>query len=861
MKPIIIITAAFLLFNLSAATAGHLGEDIFCGDGVLADAEAEVCRRDDPEKFVCIENKIEYAIGERCRNLFGIEGICSSILECAPVLLQYDSHISSINISSSVVKQGEPVTVTIYDPGSSVRITDRAFLKRVRSDGSKEYLMNFCGGYCSGSSIGKEQEWEGIAQPSGFERQTLELRSIGKQVLFTGSKGSRFEEGENAFMHEGEIRILEPGAYTVEFIDIFGARKESEEFFVSGEVIEGTVEDGHGLPVPDLTVILTQTEDLSFTTYTDEEGRYRFPADEAILDHSNKVVLTFVFAGKPASNGAERYFITDAKNGADLPVEAGTKKIFIKEIPERFDLVSNADLIDPDSVSAHSIDALDDIARMHISFAKAVRFADERLFTPVYGVNPLIIRAFAGESISYYRIGENSINLVERRGQTLWDFAGRPDVDFHEFGHALMNASEIGGRNKYPHPHYEGGNEFSHLGYANPSTHDSWTEGFATWFSAALQKELDYVPDAAVDEPRLFWYGNGAAIDMEDHIKAWDNMGRDEDLAAAALLWDIYDSSDTYDGNPDDDGIRISGDDPMTFVWSLLNQENIRDMKDAYDALRFSQSLDKRALDEIFIAHGFFADENGDMRYDEGEEVGRSAYGEVFTSSFDLNDNNAIDIWDVNTTIGRSINLNADEVGKWGAVDSEGERECGGLGDLDGDGKAEVDEKAFCIYPHLNRRVRPEFPEQKLRILLTDITGAQLGRAELNFSVEYEAPNEWRNYDFKVSVENGEEFAIWVPERAVAVLRARAGEDIFSEPLRIEGAEYRSRLVPGGSQGEQTFILPATANEIRKAFTESVQNAGDGGFSALLLIIPALIGLAIGFYFMINRRRKNSVSK
>ncbi len=55
-------------------------------------------------------------------------------------------------------------------------------------------------------------------------------------------------------------------------------------------------------------------------------------------------------------------------------------------------------------------------------------------------------------------------------------------------------------------------------------------------------------------------------------------------------------------------------------------------MKDVYDTLKAagigsgdSDSDGYSNLDELFIAHGFFAD-NGNQRYDPGEEVGRAAY-------------------------------------------------------------------------------------------------------------------------------------------------------------------------------------------------------------------------------------------
>src|SRR3989338_1440148 len=112
-----------------------------------------------------------------------------------------------------------------------------------------------------------------------------------------------------------------------------------------------------------------------------------------------------------------------------------------------------------------------------------------------------------------------------------------------------MGVSDIGGRGQQP-SHRHAGSQFSHLGYANPSTTNSWV-------AAVIADSTGYNGTADLDKPWDFRYGitTTAVYDMENGTMAWDQLGRREEFAIASVLWDLYDNSTTYGGAGDDDPV------------------------------------------------------------------------------------------------------------------------------------------------------------------------------------------------------------------------------------------------------------------------------------------------------------------
>ena len=103
--------------------------------------------------------------------------------------------------------------------------------------------------------------------------------------------------------------------------------------------------------------------------------------------------------------------------------------------------------------------------------------------------------------------------------------------EYHEFGHAVM-ADAFG--NLMPgRPDHQ-----NHAGYANPSSTDSWTEGFAEWFAVMVQRH---------EVGGQWWlYTVGGPHSLEDDRQATGRGGRDEELSIAGILVDMVDSAADY---------------------------------------------------------------------------------------------------------------------------------------------------------------------------------------------------------------------------------------------------------------------------------------------------------------------------
>jgi len=123
---------------------------------------------------------------------------------------------------------------------------------------------------------------------------------------------------------------------------------------------------------------------------------------------------------------------------------------------------------------------------------------------------------------------------------------GWPDNrEYHELGHAIL-ADAFG--NAMPnHPE-----DVNHAGYfENPSSTDSWTEGFAEWFSAMVTKHVDGRP-----RPEIYRLSDGI-FDLELDYRPWLAQGWAEEVAIAGLLFDLEDGPADYAAAPAAADLRL----------------------------------------------------------------------------------------------------------------------------------------------------------------------------------------------------------------------------------------------------------------------------------------------------------------
>jgi hypothetical protein len=228
-------------------------------------------------------------------------------------------------------------------------------------------------------------------------------------------------------------------------------------------------------------------------------------------------------------------------------------------------------------------------------------------------------------------------------------------IVFHEFSHYAMYC--IYGK-KFPESAVDKTGPvktINHGGYMNPSTSDSFTEGFAD-FMAAVMQDFYGNPQAGTSS------GMGG---IDDIVRAYEYEGKAEDFAVSTALWNMYNTDQHYvNQRKMEERIRR---DRLLNPASIAFEANLRHMTaDEYRAqltreidllqsgtnlfddkhpvkLRFDQVWpvlrtynsdftavyegfvsrypgQKAGIDTVFAAHGFFRDvKQGNGSYDPGE--------------------------------------------------------------------------------------------------------------------------------------------------------------------------------------------------------------------------------------------------
>ncbi len=128
------------------------------------------------------------------------------------------------------------------------------------------------------------------------------------------------------------------------------------------------------------------------------------------------------------------------------------------------------------------------------------------------------------------------------------DHINAPDNrEYHELGHLAQYLLTDGRIPIDPENTNHGGY------YGNPSSTDSWVEGFASFFSVMVSKHAE--GDLAPERYRLY----GSNYDLEADHRAWEWSGWWEELALSGLLLDLEDGDQDYQPRPSAQALRILG--------------------------------------------------------------------------------------------------------------------------------------------------------------------------------------------------------------------------------------------------------------------------------------------------------------
>lgn len=427
---------------------------------------------------------------------------------------------------------------------------------------------------------------------------------------------------------------------------------------------------GFTIPVKHIKVSLSDGETTNETT-TDEEGRFNFTRPIAKgMQYNLTVTFSYVM-------NATTYFSLHYQENNQSMVTCHRSIT----IDSTTDLTQNIAL-DQELSQYYGGDWAKTFASMYVHFTEALEFYKIGLEVDVSFQLPLDIYTFASEQTStryWYDIPGKSYITIDAE-KSIHESVYRPrNREYHEFSHYMMHTLY----QKWPSPSPDLPvtiEERNHDGYLNPSTSDSFVEGFAEFMAAVMletyQEEIGTIPITSPDTKSmgmidaLNYMYNTQWSGMECDAVAYGDSGRAEEKAIASTLWDLYDENNDYcDKTPEEmyqtyqqrlpviqkeyEAIKASYEEeareygetgenatyPPMKIWTLddfknykwdddnatLGFENVWDVikhfhddfTSVYNELITKYPGQKKVIDEVFIIHSLYVDTNpGNAMYD-----------------------------------------------------------------------------------------------------------------------------------------------------------------------------------------------------------------------------------------------------
>ncbi len=408
-------------------------------------------------------------------------------------------------------------------------------------------------------------------------------------------------------------------------------------------------------------------QDTEFVTATDANGNFEIPA---MLNPGSTYQFDVEF--------------TYRKGDTDFFSVSGAGIYDVMTWPHAFEYKGDADLrqdvnflagtdsldqLDPESMASYRSNLY-----IYDETANALEFYQDHLGSPMNCNLPLAVNPFWPDRRTKFEIdsgrgaGKPSPAIVVTPADSSFDNPIQSQyIIFHEFSHYAMYC--IYGKKFPASPADNGGGipTINHGGYMNPSTSDSFTEGFAEFMPAVMEEYYG--------NPLAGYAGTLGSIDEE--YQAWEYEGKAEEHAVSSTLWNLYATDLHYTtrrlteenirkdivANPEVLASRAhqesmtvaeyrdqlnheidllrSGqntfdeDHPVKLrfeqIWTVLRTYN-RDFTDVYTGLVAAIPAQKAGIDTVFADHGFYRDTGrGNGTYDPGEpwrpvSGGRTSY-------------------------------------------------------------------------------------------------------------------------------------------------------------------------------------------------------------------------------------------
>lgn len=396
-------------------------------------------------------------------------------------------------------------------------------------------------------------------------------------------------------------------------------------------------------------------QDKEIVTATDENGNFEIPA---VLEPGKQYQFDIEFTYR---KGDKDYFsISDAGvyNVATYPHTFAYTGA--KDLRQDVNFITELDPMKKDDEAY--VAGVTSTLYLFDTTANALEFYQDHLGETLDCNLPLSIYPFWPDRRSKFEIDSGRGNktpspaiILKPDDSTFDNPIHSQYIVYHEFSHYAMYC--IYGKKFPASPADAGGvvKNLNHGGYMNPSTSDSFTEGFADFMPAIIAE----------------YYGNpqpGASSGMgsvDDIIRAWEYEGKAEEYAVSTTLWNIYNTDTHYEidrriaekerrdilsdpvstafeanlRNMTVDEYRaqvtreisllqsgnnlFDNEHPVKLkleeIWPVLRIYN-RDFTDVYKGLVSRYPGQKAGIDTVFAAHGFFRDvKTGNGSYDPGE--------------------------------------------------------------------------------------------------------------------------------------------------------------------------------------------------------------------------------------------------
>lgn len=331
-------------------------------------------------------------------------------------------------------------------------------------------------------------------------------------------------------------------------------------------------------------------ENQHYDFYTDEDGGYSIDVSGFDFTDGKAKKAYYQVWLEYVRDGVNYFHVADA-GGNKMPVVIKHIRSLKSESDGNYDF----QFIRPVEPYTGSLDEgmLPHFSLIYANIHHAVDFCLKELKANINYKLPVKVHVMGDDGTKYDP--NNAIIHIDARDSQI----GAPDQpdnrEYHEFMHHLM-MSEYG---NWPAGRCLAGTE-NHDGYINPSTADSYMEGFAE-FMALL------VSEHAGEEDVSDYSGFGS---LDRNYKMWSYQGSYEEFVIAGILWDLYDSE-----NEKYDNVTLSLQD----MWAVL-KHRYTDWHDYYKVFANKHPEKFRDIAMIFILHGAFNDQApGDGQYTIGE--------------------------------------------------------------------------------------------------------------------------------------------------------------------------------------------------------------------------------------------------